>query len=198
MRLKIVVCLTLASLACQPASTAEEGPRRSLFDWQLAASRPALRPGFLLLPDDSEPGDVVKCIGLSCGQGQVLCTTRVFPEKPEAWRGVTPTALAGDDDLALLARYGFIEDDVERLIQAYPGFAADAGQGKMSPSKARLVMAGDQSVVLSGMSYASSQGRQSFVTAVWIEKNRLHRAICTASMDEAASRAAVLDFLARR
>lgn len=194
---QIVACLASAWLACQPAFAADEPPHRPLSEWQLAAPRPASSPGFLSLQDDSEPGDVLRCVGVACGPGQVVCTTRVFPEKPEVWQGVTTTALVGDDDLALLARYGFIEDDAERLIQAILGSVAGAGRGKMLFSTAYPIAVGDQPVVISDMSYADAGEQHGFVTAVWIEKDRLHRSICTASADEASSTAAILGFLAR-
>jgi hypothetical protein len=179
------------------AGAAEDRPVTSRLDWQQVAPKPDFNPGFLLNPDDSEAAAVFQCDGANCSGPKILCTARIFPEKPEIWAQTPTEALVGTDRTAILARYGFVEEDVDRIIPGFIKTVLFSAPGGVSYGLGKILISMGQKMILSDLQYANAEGRRLFHTVVWVSQNRLHRVVCSSAPEnDILSRSAALDFAA--
>ncbi len=141
--------------------------------WESVRPAPTSQPGFLGVPDDSKAGPVFQCVSAACKITRTMCTARIDPYKPEIWVGRDTRFLASDSEDAVIARYGFLEDDTDRLLE---GYVFKLSMARLLPP--RQVDIGGHVVVFTGVSDAIKVGAHMFTVAVWLRGDQLHRSVC--------------------
>lgn len=187
----------MVMIACHTDASAGGMPSQaSSLRWRQIAPSPAYNPGFMSLEDSSKGGPLFQCSEKTCQVSGAVCTTRVFPEKPNEWKGEATQDLARETEQSHLARFFAVEEEITRVEPSFESFLSRSNNSDVSAWPSELIESSKSNLVFSGISYQNGGKQRSYPIVVWLSENRLHRTVCSSSgQNRDQQKASVMDFL---
>lgn len=191
------LCISMMMIIYCAAASAGEMPLQTPNSrWKQVASSPDYNPGFMSLEDSSKGGPLFQCSETGCQISGAICTTRVFPEKPNEWKGETTQDLVGETEQSYLARFFAVQEEIVRVEPTFKDFVLLGDLSKYSIWPSDFIDSGKSKLVFSGISYRNGADERTYPIVVWLSENRLHRTVCSSQgRNRDQQKMSVMDFL---